>query len=114
MSPKAVTGTSAVECTGESSSEARSWSKTPPCADSRTWQQCLLPGSGGSYLLGEELTSDGLIGYQGVKPLTSIVKSSDLKLEIISRCPGRVCRKISWVSRVQVKQALVKRGMYSQ
>lgn len=95
-------------------SKARSWSNSLPCAaDIAGWWQTLLWGLG--YQLQEEITSGQLISYQGNQlrgmpfhaPLISYWNNHQLGL-------GQVCRKVSSVTRVQMKPALVQQVMYER
>ena len=94
-------------------SEARSWSKSPKCAadTSRTWRQSLLSGGGWRLLVNREVMSGGFFSYQGnqqrgmhlTAPLVRTITSWDLE---------KVCRKVSQVGKIQMKQALVRQEMY--
>ena len=94
-------------------SEARSWSNTPLWeSEGKTWQQASLSGEGRLPVIGE-LTSGGLISYQGNQergmPLTTPLMRNSTGWGL-----GQVCRKVSLVSGVWVKQALVEQRMYGQ
>lgn len=95
-------------------SEARSWSNSLPCAaDIAGRWQTLLWGLG--YQLQEEITSGQLISYRGNQlrgmplhaPLISYWNNHQLGLR-------QVCRKVSSVTRVQMKPALVQQVIYER
>ena len=81
--------------------------ETPQCV-----QWALLWGEGRLPIIGE-WTSDGLTSYQGNQergmPITTPLMRTSTGWGL-----GQVCRKVSLVSGVWVKQALVEQRMYGQ
>ena len=72
-----------------------------------------VPCGGGEVTSYRELTSGGLISYQGNQQRGTSL-TAPLIRTITSWGLGQVPRKVSQVSKIQEKQALVRQGMYRE